>query len=172
MRQEYHLLLGGLFHCTTTDGAKKKAIAAEALYVKGDLSIKEIIGNLGISRATLYRYLRHQNIDIGMVKRAVAIPQQQALKVEVYLRVENNNKFVRGKSRSRQEIEEQVFSYYDMCKPNPKGWDYELTIPYDNEQDLDDKIYAILSEASDCADLRNGFIEADVIAMDGSDRSW
>jgi hypothetical protein len=54
----------------------------------------------------------------------------------MYLMVENNSKFVRGKGRSRQEIEEYVLSHYDMRKPDPKGWEYELTISYEDETDL------------------------------------
>lgn len=156
------------------DAAKKKAMAAEALYAKGNLSIKEITENLGISRATLYRYLRHQNITIGTARKTTSKPpsQQQVLKISIHLIVENNSKFVRGKSRSRKAIEEDIFSYYDMHKPDPKGWDYELMIPYENEQDLENTIDEILREASSCADLRNGFIEADVVAMDGSGRTW
>lgn len=155
-----------------SDTAKKKAIAAESLYVTGNLSIKEIIDTLHISRATLYRYLRHRNIDIGTVKKNIAVPKQKTLKVRVHLIVENNNKFVRGKSRSRKDIEDYVFSNYNMYKPDPKGYEYEITIPYANEKDLENTIYEIISEASSAADLRNGFIEADVFAMDGSDRSW
>ncbi len=155
-----------------SDTAKKKAIAAESLYVTGNLSIKEIIDTLHISRATLYRYLRHRNIDIGTVKKNIAVPKQKTLKVRVHLIVENNNKFVRGKSRSRKDIEDNIFSNYNVYKPDPKGYEYELTIPYENEKDLEDTIYDIISEASSAADLRNGFIEADVFAMDGSDRSW
>ena len=45
--------------------AEKKAIAAEALYKKGDLSIREIVENLEISKATLYRYLRHRKVKIS-----------------------------------------------------------------------------------------------------------
>ncbi|MDC9598579.1 recombinase family protein [Xenorhabdus anantnagensis] len=45
--------------------AKKKAIAAEALYIKGELSVNEIAENLGISKVTLYRYLRYQGVEIG-----------------------------------------------------------------------------------------------------------
>ena len=155
-----------------SDTAKKKAIAAESLYATGNLSIKEIIDTLHISRATLYRYLRHRNIDIGTVSKIIAVPKQKTLKVRVHLIVENNNKFVRGKSRSRKDIENSIFSNYNMHKPDPKGYEYELTIPYENEKDLEDTIYEIISEASNTADLRNGFIEAGVFAMDGSDRSW
>jgi hypothetical protein len=59
-----------------------------------------------------------------------------------------------------------------MHKPDPKGCEYELTIPYETEQDLDTTIEDILCEASNTADLRNGFIEAKVLVMDGSDRYW
>lgn len=48
-----------------TEAAEKKAIAAEALYTKGELSVSEIADNLGISKATLYRYLRYQGVRIG-----------------------------------------------------------------------------------------------------------
>ena len=41
-----------------SESAQKKAIAAEALYLKGELSVNEISDNLGISKVTLYRYLR------------------------------------------------------------------------------------------------------------------
>jgi hypothetical protein len=48
----------------------------------------------------------------------------------------------------------------------------EQTSPYENDQDLDDTVYEILREAAEIADRRNGFIEADVIAQDGSERYW
>ena len=47
------------------ESAEKKAIAAEALYSKGELSVNEISENLGISKATLYKYLRHQGVEVG-----------------------------------------------------------------------------------------------------------
>jgi len=45
--------------------AQKKALAAEALYAKGDMSVNEIADNLNISKATLYKYLRYQSVKIG-----------------------------------------------------------------------------------------------------------
>ena len=40
------------------------------------------------------------------------------------------------------------------------------------QQQHDRVRYQILRDASDIADRRNGFIEADVIAQDGSERYW
>ena len=91
--------------------------------------------------------------------------------VKLWLRVENNNKFVRGKKRAREEIERLVLSQYQMKKLYKDGWEYELTTPYDNDKDLDDTIYEMLSESESTADMRHCFIETDVTAI-GSDRSW
>jgi DNA invertase Pin-like site-specific DNA recombinase len=45
-----------------TSEAKQKAEAAAALYQEGALSMREIAGNLNISTATLYSYLRHEKV--------------------------------------------------------------------------------------------------------------
>ena len=51
------------------ESAKKKALASEAFYVKGDTSVNEISETLFISKATLYKYLRHQSVTINCIKR-------------------------------------------------------------------------------------------------------
>jgi hypothetical protein len=99
-------------------------------------------------------------------------PAQKTIQVELYLRVENNNKYVRGKTRARQMIEDFVLSQYAMEKPDKNGWQYILTIPYRTQDDPDAAIYEILREAESTADFRHCFIAADVVALDGSDRSW
>jgi len=92
--------------------------------------------------------------------------------VELWLRVENNSKFVRGKTKARAWIEDSVLRRYDMRKPDANRSDYILTLTYDTDEDLDATIYDILREADGMADLYHCFIEADVRALDGSDRSW
>ena len=152
--------------------AEKKAVAAEALYRKGDLSVNEIAENLGVSKATLYKYLRHRGVAVGSFRKSTPTPQPKTLKVRMHLVVENNSKFVRGKTRTLMEIEQDVLAPYRMHKPDSKGYEYELTIPYENDKDIDDTVYEILREAAEIADRRNGFIETDVIAQDGSERYW
>ena len=154
------------------DKAKQTAAVVEMLYKRGDLSVNEIARNQNISKATLYRYLRHQGIKVGSFKKVSPAPESRSLKISIHLVVENNSKFVRGKAKSRKEIEELIFSRYKMKKPDKNGYDYELTIPYDNDKDLEKTIYEIMEDASGIADMRNGFIEADVMALDGSERSW
>jgi DNA invertase Pin-like site-specific DNA recombinase len=83
--------------------AHKKAIAAEALYKEGKLSVADITRNQNISKATLYSYLRHRGVKIGAYKKPIVKPK--VMKVELYLAVENNSKFVRGKNKSREENE-------------------------------------------------------------------
>ena len=99
-------------------------------------------------------------------------PPHKTLRVELYLRVENNSKFVRGKTRAREQIEAQVLSRYAMEK-HPSGCEYTLTIRYETDEELERIIYEdILREADNLADLRYCFIEADASALDGSGRRW
>lgn len=48
-----------------TPAAIEKATIAEALYRNGSIPVKKIAEQLGISKTTLYLYLRYRNVDIG-----------------------------------------------------------------------------------------------------------
>ncbi|MCI0389877.1 MAG: hypothetical protein MOB07_14100 [Acidobacteria bacterium] len=89
--------------------------------------------------------------------------------VTLWLRVENNNKFVRGKRRARGNIEEFHLKRYVMKKLNEV--EYELTFSYEDDAHLDKQIYDLLREIDGEADCRNCFIETDVREK-GTDRSW
>ena len=52
-----------------SEAAQKKAVVAEALYRAGELPVKEIAGTLDISKATLYKYLRHRDVEVGAARR-------------------------------------------------------------------------------------------------------
>lgn len=96
----------------------------------------------------------------------------KTIKVELYLRIENNSKFVRGKGKVRDEIEQYILNQYAVEK-HPNGVEYTLTIPYETDEQLEQIIYRdILQEADWTADARHCFIEADVRALDDSGKSW
>ncbi len=150
--------------------AMQKAISAEALYAQGELSVSDIAKNLHISKATLYSYLRHRGVEIGAYAKKHT---QHIIKVELHLTVENNSKFVRGKTKSKADIEWDILRRYHMEKLHKDSHRYLLTIPYESDEELDRIIYEdILGEAQRIADLRHGFVEADVVAVDDPDRSW
>lgn len=48
-----------------SQSAIEKAAIAEALYKNGNIPVKKIAAQLGISKTTLYQYLKYQNVDIG-----------------------------------------------------------------------------------------------------------
>jgi len=50
--------------------AEATACAAETLYVEGKLSVSQIASRLGISKGTLYSYLRHRDVKIGTYANA------------------------------------------------------------------------------------------------------
>jgi hypothetical protein len=55
------------------------------------------------------------------LQEAPETPPPRLMKVALYLRVENNSKFVRGKTKAREEIERYVLSHYQMEKPEKNG---------------------------------------------------
>lgn len=155
---------------------KPKGTIQPSMYDKDRERIEELL-SLGVSQRRIVKnHLRYGTSNSlgyyiktrGLLKK----PQPQTIKVQLYLRVENNNKFVRGKTRARRSIEDFALRPYNMEKPHKDGWEYTLTIPYESDEDLDNTIEDILQEASSTADTYNCFIEADVRALDGSDRSW
>lgn len=87
----------------------------------------------------------------------------------LWLRVENNNRVVRGKKRARENIENYHLRRFGMKKLN--DCEYELTFLHRDDADLDEQVYDLLREIEREAELRFCFTEADVQEK-GSDRSW
>ena len=52
-------------------------MAVKALYNEGNLSVTEIAGNLGISKGTLYSYLRHERSAVGTLRKLSKIANIQ-----------------------------------------------------------------------------------------------
>ncbi len=72
--------------------------------------------------------------------------------------MENNSKFVRGKKRAREDIE-LILREYNAVR-RPRG-DYELQVPYADDDDLDKTMHDMLSEIHSAAGLRNCHVESD-----------
>ena len=142
-----------------SEKAKRTAIAAEALYKEGKLSVVEICSNLSISKATLYKYLKHQGVEVSTFNKR---QRPKEVEVKLWLKVENNNKFTRGKTKVRADIENYVLSHYKMKKTDKDGWEYKLTIPYIDEADLEKKVHDIYDEMQFQIGSKYCFIEADI----------
>ncbi len=108
----------------------------------------------------------------GDVRPGTEPDTPRRIDVELWLRIENNSTFVRGKTKARAWIEDSVLRRYAMRRPDATRSDDILTLTYDTDEDLDATIYDILREADGIADLHHCFTEADIRAVDGSDRSW
>jgi hypothetical protein len=95
------------------------------------------------------------------------------MKVKLWLRVENNSKYVRGKTRVREEIERHILSRFAMEKPERDGWEYILSIPYSTDEELDRIIYdEIWREMDSRADGRHCFVEGDTVSLEDPERHW
>ena len=48
-----------------TKEAEKKAILAESYHKQGDMAVNKIASEIGVSKMTLYKYLRYRKVKIG-----------------------------------------------------------------------------------------------------------
>jgi predicted transcriptional regulator len=81
----------------------------------------EIATALGVSTRVVRRYLQ------------ACPPPKKVARVEMYLYIENNNKFVRGRKKATEWIEGFVLAPYLVRK---RGADYTLHIPYESDAEL------------------------------------
>ena len=128
----------------------------------GGMSMLKIAKKLNIGTGTVQKILKTYDVSKDIEK---------SIELDLWLMVENNSKFVRGKTRVRQEIEDYLNSYYDLEKPYKDSWDYKLTIKYTTEEELDNEIEEIIHEMSDIADMKNCFIEHS-INSEKLDKGW
>ncbi len=158
---------------------EKKRKAALALKKDPGRSVKEICDILSISRNTYYKYTQSED-KLAEASQKIQQSEDSAntnitkvMKVELCLQIENNSKFVRGKGKVRNEIEQFILSQFAMEKMDKHNCRYRLSIPYTSDKELDRIIYdELLAEAGRMADRRNCFIEADIFSVDDPERSW
>ena len=149
-------------------GGRRQKLTPEQIAIGRSLSsdpnrtVTSICEHLEISRPTFYRYIS---------SKGEPALTTQTTQVHLWLRVENNNKFVQRKSKVRETIERMCLSRYGMQKQHKDSWEYELTIAYQDDQDLDKQVEDLLDEMHFQADLEDCFIEADVTEI-GTERSW
>lgn len=115
------------------------------------LNNSQIAKQLKISRASVIELLKGQIIPPPKEKSHTTI-------ITLWLRVENNNGFVRGRKKVQENIEQYHLRSYQMKK---KDNAYELTFTFQTDEDLRTQINELHQEMGNEADQRNCFIEAD-----------
>ena len=130
-----------------------------------------IAKKLNIGIASIYRILKTHKLAKPKENLLGSQASKKIAVIDVWLRVENNSKFVRGKNESRKMIETSCFSRFDMVKKHKDSLDYVLKIPYENDQSLDETVNWLIDEASKIASLRNDFVEMTVVEP-ATEKSW
>jgi len=116
------------------------------------LNNSAIARELKISRPSVIGLLKGQTIPPPKKKPKTAV-------ITLHLRVENNSKFVRGKSKVREKIEQYILREYRSKKLD--RCDYELTFTYKNDEHLQRQIDELHQEMANEADYKNCFVEAE-----------
>jgi len=131
--------------------------------IKEGLTRQAVAEKLDIGIASVYRIQKEYQKDNPTSLLPGSRSKIKIAKLEASLMVENNSKFVRGKTKAREYIEENWTAHYDMTKPEKNGWDYILKVPYTSMEELEDTVYEIMSEAQSTADVNNCFVEISVV---------
>lgn len=154
---------------------EKKKRAALALKKDPTRTVKEICQIVGISRNTYYKYTAEPKAvsPDPISEQDYRSARSRIMKVRLWIQVENNSKFVRGKGKAREAIEREVLSHFAVEKPDTKGSEYLLSIPYAHEDELDRVIYEEIFLAMEhLVNERHCFMEADMTAVDDPNRRW
>jgi len=121
----------------------------------------------GVPRQSIYRRIEKEAGDAQITPPS----KHRTTKMIMWLVVENNSKYVRGKGKTRQAIEMQLLPGFQARKLSKNGCEYELTFIHEDDDDLEEQIYGLSAEMSIEADFRNGFIEVEFQEV-GTDRFW
>ena len=124
-------------------------------------TVSQLASEFNLGEASIYRAIK-------AVKYSGDFPQTKTTKVLMWLNIYNNNKFVRGKSVSLKNIENEILPEYDAIKDENE---YTLTFHYEDDKDLDEQIDVLIDEIRSEAHLRNGFAEYDFREI-GTERTW
>ena len=101
----------------------------------------------------------------------VVVQEKKSIALELYLYIENNSSFVRGKKKVIEGIEQYVLPDYGAKKT--KTQHYAITFEYTDKDDLDEQVYELLNEIESEADSRDCFSESSVSAVDENvDWQW
>ncbi len=139
--------------------------------IKEGFTRQAVAEKLDIGIASVYRILKTHQEKNPTISLPGSRSRLKIATLEVSLMVENNSKFIRGKKKAREYIEDDWKSHYDMKKLKKDGCDYVLKVAFESIKELEKSVYEIMSEAQSTADLKNCFVEIDV-SHKKSDQRW
>lgn len=136
--------------------------------IKEGFTRQAVAEKLDIGIASVYRILKEHMKNNPTSVLPGSRSKIKIARLEVSMRVDNNSKFVRGKNKAREYIEDEWVDQYDMVKDD---WDYILKVPYSSMKELEELVYEIMSEAQSTADIKNCFVEISIEHKD-SGKCW
>lgn len=96
----------------------------------------------------------------------------KSLMVRFHLNVQNDNRWGRNRKWTKEEIEEYCLRSYEYRKLDRDGVEYEVSVPYENETDLNRQIQDLILEITNTAADRRCNVEMAVWSADDPGRVW
>lgn len=137
------------------------------------VSILSISKILGVTYPTLFSFVKVRNMKSNNKKKNNTDSEnnKKFIRVQLSLDIENNTKYVRGKKKVIEEIENSVLPDYDPAYTKLGDQEYVLKMEYKNKKDLDDLMNNLLLKIHRVADDRHCFSDSTSIkSLDEDDR--
>lgn len=129
----------------------------------GEISAVEAFKALKVKKTTFYKLVKKfEDEKKSKAEMSRVVEVLQIAKLEMWLSVENNSKFVRGKGKVSEEIEDYLSANFKMEKPNKNSWEYIIYVPYGTVDDLRRTVKEISYEMAEKADMRDTTIELNI----------
>ncbi len=84
--------------------------------------------------------------------------------------IENNSSASRGRKRSIEAVQVDMVMLYGMKKKS--STEYDFTLEYKDDADLEKQVFEILNSIESTADMHNCFSESAIFTTDGSGDCW
>ena len=137
------------------------------------VSILSISKILGVTYPTLFSFVKVRNMKSNNKNKNNTYSEnnKKFIRVQLSLDIENNTKYVRGKKKVIEEIENSVLPDYDPAYTKLGDQEYVLKMEYKNKKDLDDLMNNLLLKIHRAADDRHCFSDSTSIkSLDEDDR--
>lgn len=133
-----------------------------------NLSLSDAILNLVISAQEEKKTPQTETNIINIIPSPT--PSKRTIELKVWFDIENNSKFVRGKTKANRRVQ-SLLGWYEGKKFEGKDWEYVIKVRYEDDEELDNTVEEIHDEIALIADCHHCQVDINISTVDDR-RHW
>jgi integrase/recombinase XerD len=136
---------------------EKEEISFEQLWQENVQHLERVLADVRDLPRRFGAIVEESNVAVGSMPELICSGAVLSNEVTILLKLKVEDRTLSGRSKTkvRREIENQVLARYQMVKPKGARGEYELTIPFEQEDDLSAIVSEILWEMDMLAELED-----------------